>query len=115
MLENETSEAEAASVFVSGSNEYVAGTVDDANGKRKAALWKNGKKEMLKSDSVVSVASAVFVSGSDVYVAGEEEGDSYTTTAVLWKNGVKQTLAGTCHIYVAARYVNGIGFSVGTC
>ena len=116
VLENETKSARALSVFVSGSNEYVAGYARDASNRRKAVLWTNGKKELLQSDSTVSVANAVFVSGSDVYVAGYE--DNYqgsVSTAVLWKNGVRQTLPGdnaeAYSVYVAGSDVYVAGYA----
>lgn len=116
VLENETKSARALSVFVSGSNEYVAGYARDTSDKRKAVLWTNGKKKLLQSDSTVSVANAVFVSGSDVYVAGyEENNQGSVSTAVLWKNGVKQTLPGdnaeAYSVYVAGSDVYVAGYA----
>ena len=68
----------AHSVFVSGNDVYVVGSIDNS-----AALWKNGVKQNLTG----SAAYSVFVSSNDVYVAGTDN-----KQAVLWKNGVKQIL-----------------------
>jgi len=72
----------ASSVFVSGSDLYVAGE----EGYR-AVLWKNGVSQQL-STSMGSYGNSVFVCGPDVYVAGYE-----SSCAVLWRNGVRQQLS----------------------
>jgi hypothetical protein len=72
----------ASSVFVSGSDVYVAGNVGNM-----AVLWKNGGCQYLTDSSLSANASSVYVSGGDVYVAGHEG-----AMAMLWKNGVKQSL-----------------------
>ena len=76
--------AAAASIFVSGSDVYVAG-YETLNNYTYATYWKNGVATNLTSN-VYSEASSIFVSGSDVYVAGFEvlNGIKY---AVYWKNG----------------------------
>jgi hypothetical protein len=78
------STAAAASIFVSGSDVYVAG-YETLNNYTYATYWKNGVATNLTSN-VFSEASSIFVSGSDVYVAGFEvlNGIKY---AVYWKNG----------------------------
>jgi hypothetical protein len=79
------STAAATSIFVSGSNVYVAG-YETLNNYTYATYWKNGVATNL-TNNVYSEASSIFVSGSDVYVAGFEvlNGIKY---AVYWKNGV---------------------------
>ncbi|MDR0291171.1 MAG: hypothetical protein LBI06_09565 [Treponema sp.] len=75
---------EAKSVYVSGSDVYVAG-----GGHPFAILWKNGIETILGEGGS---ANSVYVSGSDVYVAGSatyENGSS----ATIWKNGVKIRLS----------------------
>ena len=79
----------AGSVFVSGSDVYVAGY--ESNGTRLVAtLWKNGVAQDLTDGTVVAVAYSVFVYGSDVYVAGSED-----DSAILWKNGIPINLSGS--------------------
>ena len=88
-LSNGKHHAEANSVFVSGSDVYVAGHENN-----KAVLWKNGIMQHLTDGTNNTVAKSVFVSGNDVYVAGYR----YTSwqlndyIAVFWKNGVEQNL-----------------------
>ena len=77
----------ASSVFVSGSDVYVAG---DENQNR-AVLWKNGTRQQLSNDE--SEANSVFVSGGDVYVAGWDHDVNSDARAVLWKNGTRQQLS----------------------
>ena len=68
--------ATANSIFVSGSDIYVAGK--NSSG---AVLWKNGTVNQLSSGGNAN-ESSVYVSGSDVYVAG---------TSFVWKNGIVTT------------------------
>jgi hypothetical protein len=87
--------SEANSVFVSGSDVYVAGRDADNTGTFVATLWKNGVAQKL-SDAKGS-GESVFVSDNDVYVAGwSEEAESGTpyspkSRATVWKNGVAKT------------------------
>jgi len=80
------------SVFVSGSDVYVAGgsglynvtSRDDV-----AKLWKNGVlQELENSENAKGGARSVFVSGSDVYVAGGIWNNKF------WKNGKLYSFAG---------------------
>jgi hypothetical protein len=84
-LSNKTSGA--SSVFVSGSNVYVAGTENDGDYGR-ATLGTNGAAQRLGDDSGSAVS--VFASGNDVYVAGQ--GGS-GLVPMIWKNGVAQRLS----------------------
>jgi len=70
----------ANSIFVSGSDVYVAG-VDSVAG---AVYWKNGEMTALPNGYS---ANSIFVSGSDVYVAGQELPPQGPYVAVYWKNG----------------------------
>ncbi|MFT3911935.1 MAG: hypothetical protein QM737_21095 [Ferruginibacter sp.] len=79
----------AYSVFVSGSDLYIAGTLDSVNNTNPyaATLWKNGVPTTLSNS--FGDAISVFVSGTDVYVTGDE----YNPANLLWepkywKNGV---------------------------
>ena len=114
-LTDGTNEAGARSVYVSGSDVYVAGY--DGN---VATVWKNGVAQNLTDGTYEAKANSVFVSGDDVYVvglitmyeAGKEvevtvneyhqasgkttirkymrKADKYYVT--VWKNGVAQNL-----------------------
>jgi len=83
------STAAATSIFVSGSDVYVAG-YETLNNYTYATYWKNGVATNLTSN-IYSEASSIYVSGSDVYVAGFEviNGIKY---AVYWKNGAATKL-----------------------
>ena len=84
-------EARANSVYVSGSDVYVAGFDSNVQNMEFAVLWKNGVAQNLTDGTGRSEARSVYVSGSDVYVAGWEW-NTQESRAVLWKNGVKQNL-----------------------
>ncbi len=81
----------ALSVYVSGTEVYVAGFAAQTaqKGDVAATLWKNGIPVKLSS-VVGSAATSVFVAGQDVYVAGES-----SSGAAYWKNGVLVPLTGT--------------------
>jgi hypothetical protein len=105
-LTNDTTEAIANSIFVSGNDVYVAGLQYNLNYLQVAEYWKNGTKVIL-GDAVASTittnstATSIFVSGSDVYVAGYSfDFNSQTSQAIYWKNGVPVYLpsAGTSGI-----------------
>jgi len=86
-----TSESYAYSVYVSGSDVYVAGHIGSSttgSTNSKATLWKNGTAQTLSSSA--AIAKSVVVSGSDVYVAGNTI--SASRRAVYWKNGNQTTL-----------------------
>ena len=95
------------SVFVSGTDVYVAGydTASTASSYkyRDAMLWKNGTPQILNKQAYVSSSHAysVFVSGTDVYVAGYNDSE-----ATLWKNGTAQTLNSTNSVAYSV-YVSG--------
>ena len=87
-LNQGTRGAEAHSVFVSGSDVYVAGSENNAQYNAVAKVWKNGTLLYnLTNGTRHEQASSIFVSGNDVYVAGY---DGYVAT--LWKNGIAQRL-----------------------
>ena len=85
-VSNETKDAYAHSVYVSGNDAYVAGYEGSTTNSKVAILWKNGVAQSL-SDQSNNEALSVCVSGNDVYVAGQAN-----NVVKLWKNGVAQNL-----------------------
>ncbi|WP_271766665.1 cadherin repeat domain-containing protein [Aquimarina algiphila] len=71
------------SVYVSGTNTYVAGSKNE--GIPSATLWKNGEKTKLSNSNNIANANSVYVSGNDVYVVGKEWFGTHFV-ATLWKN-----------------------------
>ena len=88
-----TNEAEARSVFVSGTDVYVAGY--EKNGTPDVAkLWKNGVVTNIAVGACSGAnASGVFVSGSDVYISGSVD-DCTNDIPTVWKNGIATSLSG---------------------
>ncbi|WP_374951875.1 hypothetical protein [Mucilaginibacter sp.] len=91
-------EARAMSIFVSGTDIYVAGYEDDANPAESNRLhavryWKNGKRmeltveKHLSNNNDFSEGHSIFVDGKDVYIAGTQSG-----IATYWKNGFPEKL-----------------------
>ena len=93
---------EIRSIFVSGSDVYVAGAIDVTNqvGPNSyyetpvATIWKNGVPTQLTDSLHSSRAFSVFVSGTDVYVAGEAARTAQQSDyiATYWKDGVPITV-----------------------
>ena len=75
----------ARSVFVNGSDVYIAGGNLQTN---VATLWKNGASTNLSVYPNQSIAYSVYASGSDVYVAGMATNANGKRVATLWKNNV---------------------------
>jgi hypothetical protein len=110
----------ASSVFVDGTDVYVAGYHGNTTDVRenggvhriiqiRALLWKNGEPQYLTDGSQQVFANSVFVSEGDVYVAGNvfpESNNDYR--AVLWKNGEAQYLSESGHhSYASSIFVSG--------
>ncbi len=86
--------AEASSVFVSGSDVYVAGFVRNISGTGAVVkLWKNGVATDLTTGTTLAKGFDVFVSGTDVYVAGSEFNAAGKNIAKYWKNGIATSLS----------------------
>jgi hypothetical protein len=109
-LTDGTSSARAYSVFVAGSNVYIAGYENSGQLNESifgnyrssvAKLWKNGVAQNLTDGTTNAVAKAVYVSGNDVYVTG-----TVGNVVTLWTNGVAQNLSdGTYHVETNSIFV----------
>jgi len=87
-------EAVAESVYVSGSDVYVAGYEENASGNFVAKVWKNGSVHQSLNDGTYTAAAySICVSNSNVYVAGVEFNDQGNSVATLWTNGKAKHLA----------------------
>jgi hypothetical protein len=87
ILTNGVAFSDALSVFVSGSDVYIAGYDGDT-----AKLWKNGTSINLSNGLNNAKANSVFVNGSDVYATFNEKDVNNNSLARLWKNGVVTNL-----------------------
>lgn len=88
----DTSVAVATSVYVAGSDVYVAGYEQEDyyhGGATFAKYWKNGSP--VKLSTAPSTATGIMVFGNDVYVSGWED-NGPIRIAKYWKNGVPLTL-----------------------
>ena len=82
-LTNGINDANAYSVFVSGTDIYVVGY--ESNGTNGVAkVWKNGVATSLTNGTNDAIGYSVFVSGTDVYVAGYESNGT-VNVAKIWK------------------------------
>lgn len=75
--------SKATSVFISGTDVYVAGYERNPNNVNVAKLWKNGVANTLSNGLYDAGASSVYVLGTEVYTIGYEAGNG-----VLWKNNL---------------------------
>ncbi len=105
----------AYSVFVSGSDVYVAGWDGEH-----AVYWKNGIVTSLTDGfDGMAAANSIFVSGSDVYVAGDVYPEDKMVNATYWKNGIATDLSegvggwsGAKSIFVTGSNVHVAGWSI---
>ena len=65
-----TTNSEGNSVFVLGTDVYVAGMEENSSSVKVAKIWKNGVATSLTNGLNPARATSVYVSGTDVYVAG---------------------------------------------
>lgn len=78
--------AQGKSVFVSGTDVYVAGKQGFYDPLRqRATLWSNGVPQILSGS--ISEVSSVYVFEGDVYAAGYTNDSGDRSKATLWKNG----------------------------
>ena len=97
-----TNKAVANSVFVFGTDVYVAGTEDDGTSPNSfAKLWKNNVGTLLTpTANYRNIAKSVYVVGANVYVAGTRSSTGPNTIATVWINGFMTPLtAGTTDAY----------------
>jgi hypothetical protein len=92
-LNSSAIETLATSVFVAGTDVYVAGYGLGYREMYKARYWKNGVETILPG-AADNKTSSIFVSGTNVYVAGSQftGGTSNYGVAKYWKNGVENPL-----------------------
>jgi hypothetical protein len=103
----------ASSVFLSGTDIYVAGYRREfipnaccGNLYSVAMLWKNGVSIDLNSTNNNAEARSVFISGNNVYVGGYES-NGINSIAKIWKNGVGTNLSdGLTSTVINSLYIN---------
>lgn len=95
-LTNGTRDAIATSIFVAGTDVYVAGYQDKpASVLNIATYWKNGTAYPLSitgTGGPFDAANSIFVAGDDVYAAGLERAANGNDVAKYWKNGTPVNL-----------------------
>lgn|GEM_PF-965489 len=80
-LSNGSNDAYANSIFVNGSDIYIAGT------NAVPVYWQNNTETKLSIKSTYGAANSVCVSGNNVYIAGND-----SSKAVFWKDGAETFL-----------------------
>ncbi len=81
----------AYSIFLSGSDVYIAGYLGTSESSATAGYWKN--EQFITLSNVSAFANSISVApNGDVYVAGQT-GDFNNGSAVYWKNGTMTVLA----------------------
>lgn len=107
-LTNGSFDAQAASIYVSGTDVYAAGYERNAGGFLVAKYWKNGVATTLTGGTTSARAFSIFVSGADIYVAGVERQLGGTDVARYWKNGTAVTVSNvTLTAYATGIFVSG--------
>jgi hypothetical protein len=89
VLSNETNDAYANSIFVSGSDVYIAGT-EATSETQSPVYWQNNTETKLPIKSGYGNANSVYISGGNSYIAGID-----SSWAVYWKNGLETVLETT--------------------
>lgn len=80
--------ASAVSIAISGTDVYVAGSENNAEGRSVAKYWKNGVATQLTDDASGGYSIDMVISNGDVYVLGIEEG-----IYKYWKNGIPTSIS----------------------
>jgi hypothetical protein len=91
IYEDGQKEIGVGSIFVSGNDVYLAGTLNGSSSGTisiRAALWKNGEMQILGDENALSNAYDVKVTNGNVYVVGCHHGETGGQRAALWINGV---------------------------
>ncbi len=89
ILSNGSNDAYAHSIFVSGSDVYIAGS-ESTPESGTPVYWQNNTEIKLPIKSAYGTANSICISGSDTYIAGSD-----SSWAVYWKNGVEIILEET--------------------
>ena len=89
-LTDGTNDASAYSVFVDGTDIYVAGQENNGSS-YVATLWVNGVPQQLTDGTNDARAQSVYVADGNVYVGGFESNGTHNV-ATVWVNGVPQQL-----------------------
>ncbi len=92
---DETQDASAKAIAMSGSDVYIVGASRNSSGKKQAVYWKNGTLFELPGNDPAkhSSANSITIVGTDVYIAGYGTNAAGKWVAVYWKNGVKTELS----------------------
>lgn len=107
-LTDGTRNSAASSIFVSGTDVYVAGYQNNAGGEAVATVWKNGVANELTDGTLRGYASSIYVSDGDVHVVGfERNGESGMTTVKYWKNSTETILTQASYAFAQTVVVNG--------
>ncbi|MDR1841099.1 MAG: Ig-like domain-containing protein [Holophagales bacterium] len=85
-------DSEAASIFVSGNDVYVAGYVGGLYDFMAPYVWINNVPAPLPVSNLMGRASSITVSGGVVYVSGAEADIDGNGKAVIWKDGARTSL-----------------------
>jgi hypothetical protein len=98
----------ASSIFVSGTDVYVAGAEQNLQGLQVAKVWRNGNPISLADGSKNSEALSIYVVENNVYVAGYE----YTSIGgapvpKYWKNNVPVILSDSIYGMATSIFVSG--------
>jgi hypothetical protein len=88
-----TKDSRGKSLFVQGTDVYIAGSQKGANNKLIATIWKNNVAIPITDGSADAILFDIFVKGSDVYTVGTLTNAQGKNNAMLWKNGVPTTLS----------------------
>lgn len=107
-----STDSKAYSIFISGSDVYIAGqetVVRDGGSGISAVYWKNGDEVYLIKGSFAGskddAANSIFVTGQDIYACGALE-------AQYWKNGMSFYLPGSSGITTMANSIFVLGTDV---
>lgn len=88
-LSNGKTQGQPSSMFVSGSDVYVAGSLfDNISNQIFATAWKNGTGVTVSTGPYGTTLNSVKVSGTDVYYGGSVFTTSQHPVATYWKNGM---------------------------